>query len=90
MTFELYQNFVLVGIVLGMGMLLVTTGLFFYFHIPKVIGELTGITDKRRFRKLRQSKKESDSETQTEVLRGKPVFFVEEEICFLHSDEHVE
>ncbi len=53
MTYEVYRSiFIGTGILAGM-MFLVSVLLFFFLRIPKVIGELTGVTARKGVRNIR-------------------------------------
>ena len=53
MTYEVYRYIFIGGAILSVLFLLITLFLFFYLKIPKVIGNLTGATEKKAIKSIR-------------------------------------
>lgn len=63
MTYETYRYIYMGGLIMAIIMLLLALFLFFYFKIPKVIGDLTGATARKAIENIRNQNESSGDKT---------------------------
>lgn len=59
MSYEIYHWFFIIGALLAGMMLVLSVILFFYFRIPRVIGDLSGSTAKKAIESIRQQNEQT-------------------------------